>query len=273
MVAVVIDLRAAFDSVDREILLRMMRRRGVRESIVERVWEVLRETKGRVRVGEDLGEGFWMARGVRQGCPLSPLLFSMLMADLEEEMGKVKWGGVKLGGRRIYSLAYADDIVLVAEEEGGMRSMLERMEIYLDGKGLELNREKTKVIRFKRGGGRMGKVSWRWKGREIDEVKEIKYLGYTLQRNGGQEAQIRDRVARGAAILGQVWGIGKRRFGRDWKRRIWLFDKLVWTVMSYGVEIWGWKEREGMERLQDRYLRWVLGVEGRTPGYLIREEV
>jgi len=120
----------------------------------------------------------------------------------------------------------------------------------------------------------MGKISWRWKGREIEEVKEIKYLGYTLQRNGGQEgAQIKDRVARGAAILGQVWGIGRMRFRGDWKRRMWLFDKLVWTVMSYGVEIWRWKERKRMERLQERYLRWILGVEGRTPGYLIREEV
>jgi len=51
-----------------------------------------------------------------------------------------------------------------------------------------------------------------------------------------------------------VWGIGKRRFERDWRRRIWLFDKLVWTMMSYGVEIWEWKEREGMEKLQERYI-------------------
>jgi len=34
-----------------------------------------------------------------------------------------------------------------------------------------------------------------------------------------------------AAILGQIWGIGKRR---DWDRRLWLFDRLVWTVMGYG---------------------------------------
>lgn len=46
-------------------------------------------------------------------------------------------------------------------------------------------------------------------------MKEIKYLGYVLQRNGGQEAQIRDRRKKAAAIMGQVWGIGKRRFGRD----------------------------------------------------------
>lgn len=30
--------------------------------------------------------------------------------------------------------------------------------------------------------------------------------------------------------MGQVWGIGKRRFGRDWGRRIWLFDRLVWVL-------------------------------------------
>lgn len=43
--------------------------------------------------------------------------------------------------------------------------------------------------------------------------------------------------------------------------------------MGYGVEIWDWEEREGMERLQDRYLRWLLGVEWGTPGYMIREEI
>ncbi|KYN22000.1 hypothetical protein ALC57_05612 [Trachymyrmex cornetzi] len=43
--------------------------------------------------------------------------------------------------------------------------------------------------------------------------------------------------------------------------------------MSYGVEIWGWKERESVERLQERYIRWVLGVERGTPGYMVREEL
>ncbi|KYN11078.1 hypothetical protein ALC57_16779, partial [Trachymyrmex cornetzi] len=50
-------------------------------------------------------------------------------------------------------------------------------------------------------------------------------------------------------------------------------NKLIWAMVSYGVEIWGWKEREVVESLQERYLRWVLGVERRTPGYLVREEL
>jgi len=53
-------------------------------------------------------------------------------------------------------LSYADDMVLLAEDEGSMRSMLER---YLDDKSLELNTEKTKILRFRKGGGRRKKVS------------------------------------------------------------------------------------------------------------------
>lgn len=50
-----------------------------------------------MRVGGELGEVFWTARGVRQGCPLSPLLFNLLVADMEDELRRVKWGGVKIG--------------------------------------------------------------------------------------------------------------------------------------------------------------------------------
>jgi len=100
-----------------------------------------------------------------------------VIADLEEEMGKVRWGGVQLGGGRIYSLAYADNIVLLAEEEREMRSMIERLEVYLERKSLELNVEKTKVMRFKKEGGRIAKKDWRWRGKKIEEVKEYKYLG------------------------------------------------------------------------------------------------
>lgn len=67
----------------------------------------------------------------------------------------------------------------------------------------------------------------------IEEVKEYKYLGYVIQRNEKQDGQVKDRVKRGAAVLGQIWGIGKRRFGNDWGKRVWLYDSLVWSVVAY----------------------------------------
>lgn len=140
-----VDLKVAFDSVDRGLLYSAMREKGIREKLIERVKEVYRETKSRVKVGAELGN-FWTARGVRQGCLMSPILFNIVIADLEMEMGKVKWGGVRVGERKIYTLAYADDIVLLAEEEDGMRSMLERMEEYLERKKLERRQDKDNGV-------------------------------------------------------------------------------------------------------------------------------
>lgn len=73
----------------------------------------------------------WTAREVRQECPLSRFFFNILLADIEEKMGKIMWGGMKLGEEREYTVAYADDMVLMAEGEDEMRSMLERLEGYL----------------------------------------------------------------------------------------------------------------------------------------------
>lgn len=70
-----------------------------------------------------------------------------------------------MGEERIYSLVYADDVVLLAEGEDEMRSLIGRLEEYMEGKGLELNVGKTKVMRFKRGEGRMKK-------REMERKKD-----------------------------------------------------------------------------------------------------
>lgn len=73
-------------------------------------------------------------RGVRQGCTLSPCLFTLLLADMDDELKRGGWGGVRLGGGKVYTLAYADDIVLLAEDEGGMKRMIGKLESYMDRK-------------------------------------------------------------------------------------------------------------------------------------------
>ena len=109
MTTVFVDLRSAFYSMDREVLTRKLRERRIREGLVEKAEEVLREVRSSVRVGDGLGKGFWTTRRVRQGCPANPVLFNIVM-DLEEEMNKVKWGRLRLEEKRMYSLQYADDV-------------------------------------------------------------------------------------------------------------------------------------------------------------------
>lgn len=95
---------------------------------------------------------------MRQGCLLNPTLFNWLTADLEQEMRKGGWGGIKLGKEKVYFLSYADNMMLLAEEEDKMRKLLERLEGYLNKKGLKPNLSKIRIMRFRKGGGRKKKV-------------------------------------------------------------------------------------------------------------------
>lgn len=99
LVALFVDFKAAFDSVDWETLVVAMRGRGVREGLVVRTEEIMREMISRVRIGNEVGEGFWTARGVRQGCPLSPILFVVLAEPFGgvDGEGKVRRGEIGRG--------------------------------------------------------------------------------------------------------------------------------------------------------------------------------
>lgn len=69
----------------------------------------------------------------------------------------MRWG-CEVGGKKLKVLEYADDLVILAEEEEGMKWLMKRLETYLDRKGLVLNAEKTKVMRFGGGGRRRKRV-------------------------------------------------------------------------------------------------------------------
>jgi len=130
------DLKAAFDKVNRKMLWEAMVRRGVRNGLIERVKKIYVSTKNAVRIHEEKSGWFWTEVEVRQGCPLSPILFTLLIANVEEEMKKGQIGGIRIGKETMWSLAYADDLVIMAKSEEGIKEILKRMERYLKGKKL-----------------------------------------------------------------------------------------------------------------------------------------
>jgi hypothetical protein len=267
-----VDLKAAFDNVERDLLWEYLRKKGINEHLVTKIEEIYEETISRVRVDGRVSECFKTYRGVRQGCPLSPSLFAAFIGDIEEMFRKGQAGGVVVGKEKVWSLAYADDLVVLAREEKGMKEMLGNMEKYMRRKKLTVNVEKSKMMVFRKGGGRRKINEWRWEKDKIEEVKEFKYLGYVMNERNTAAAHVRELVKKANKIIGAVWGIGERKFGHDFRRRIMMFDSLVKSVMMYGAEIWGWREQEGLEGAQGKYLKWVLGVDRETPGYIVMEE-
>ncbi|KMQ84653.1 neurofilament medium polypeptide-like protein [Lasius niger] len=110
------------------------------------------------------------ASDVRRG--LTERVKEIYETDVEEEMRRGQVGEVWVGKERIWTLAYADDLVILAKSEEGMKEMLKRMERFLNKKKLQLNTDKYKMVCFKKGGGRRGEREWKWEGEKIEEVTE-----------------------------------------------------------------------------------------------------
>lgn len=63
---------------------------------------------------------------------------------------------------------------------------------------------------------------WKWKEREIEEVKKFKYLGYICIICEWKPGRADKGEKKNAVMMREVWTIGKRKFEKDWARRMWL---------------------------------------------------
>ena len=105
--------------------------------------------EARVRTGHGTTDGFQIGKGILQGCILSPCLFNlyaeyiMRNAGLEETLA-----GIKIAGRNLSNLRYADDTTLMAESEDELKSLLMKVKEENEKLGLKLNIQKTKIMAF-----------------------------------------------------------------------------------------------------------------------------
>ena len=123
-----------------------------------------------VRTGHETG-WFQIGKGVRQGCILSPCLFNLYA---EYIMGNARLdeaqAGIKIAGRNINNLRYADDITLMAESEGELKSFLMKVKEESEKFGLKLNIQKTKIM------ASSPITSWQIDMETMEAVREFIYL-------------------------------------------------------------------------------------------------
>ena len=173
-----IDVKKAYDRVWRGGLMKRSWDVGVRG----KMWRMLRALYSNVEscviVDGESSEWFESQMGVRQGCILSPVLYSIFMNVFALELLRCGVGGVMVVGEWLRILLFADDIVLFAENAEQLQLMLDVLSEYCKKWRFEINVGKSKVMVCGPSYIRENDdVVWSLCGGVLERVRVYKYVG------------------------------------------------------------------------------------------------
>ena len=156
----------------------------------------------------------------------------MRNAGLEKEQV-----GIKIAGRNINNLRYADDTSLMAESEEELKSLLMKVKEEREKVGLKLNTQKTKIMAS-------GPItSWQRDGEMVETVSDFIFRGSKITADGDCSHEIKRRLLLGRKVVTNLDSIFKSR-DITLPTRVRLVKAMVFPVVMYGCESWTVKKAE-----------------------------
>ncbi|KAI3360026.1 hypothetical protein L3Q82_014350 [Scortum barcoo] len=138
--------------------------------------------------------------GLRQGCPLSPVLFIIFMDRISRRSQGPE--GVRFGNHRISSLLFADDVVLLASSSQDLQHVLERFAAECEAAGMRISTSKSEAMVLDR---KRVACPLRVGGEVLPQVEEFKYLGVLFTSEGKMEREIDRRIGAASAVMRSVY--------------------------------------------------------------------
>ena len=155
--------------------------------------------------------------------------------------------GIRIAGRNINNLRYADDTTLMAESEEELRSLLMKVKEESEKVGLKLNTQKTKIMAF-------GPItSWEIDGETVETVTNFILGGSKITADGDCNHEIKRRLLFGRKVMTNLDSIMKNR-DITWPTKVHLVKAMVFQVVMYGCESWTVK-KAGCRRI-DAFELW-----------------
>ena len=156
----------------------------------------------------------------------------MRNAGLEETQA-----GIKISGRNINNLRYADDTTLMAESEEELKSLLTKVKVESEKVGLMVNIQKTKIMAS-------GPItSWQIDGEIVETVSDFIFGGSKITADGDCSHEIKRRLLLGRKVMANLDSIFKSR-DITLATKVHLVKAMVFPVVMYGCESWNVKKAE-----------------------------
>jgi hypothetical protein len=205
-----VDIKKAFDRLDNEKIWEKMTEIGMGWNIIKMVKTQYENQVKKVIWEHGVSKPFSVNIGIRQGSPLSPMLFTMVIDEVIEKISKMKVG-CKIKGKILNIIVYADDIVVLGPTKHAVESILKVLVEELKKKGLELNTEKTVLMGINKTGNKREGRNINIAGKTIKWVDDYKFLGVWINKELKWEKQLKEVGSKlnklGNMILHQVGNV------------------------------------------------------------------
>jgi len=258
-----IDFKAAFDMVPHGALLHMMDSAGVRGKALAFCAALYKEPTFRVRVGDTLSAVVALEQGVRQGDPLSPILFDLFINGIIDGMAGVGVPGLPAehAAKVLAALMFADDVVLTQESPEALQAALDTLAAWADKWGMRVGHRKCGVMVLGSATAQeaaRGRV-WTVQGATIPVVDAYPYLGVVIDPGMTMKANLARRVAKGSAALQATrWVLTDRTVPLTVRAMV--YRTLVHPVLTFGGEVTGLSgthRLHPLQRLQNKAMKWL----------------
>ena len=161
---------------------------------------------------------------------MSPFLFNLYAEYIMRNAGLDEaQAGIKIAGRTINNLRYADDTTSESEEE--LKSLLMKVKVQSEKVGLKLNIQKTKILPSS------PITSWEIDGETVETVSDFIFLGSKITADGDCSHEIKRRLLLGRKVMTNLDSIFKSR-DITLPTRFCLVNAMVFPVVMYGCETW-----------------------------------
>ena len=232
-----IDYAKAFDCVDHHKLWKSLKKMGIPAHLTCLLRNMYAGQEATVRTGHGTTDWFQIRKGIHQGCILSPCLFNlyaeyiMKNAGLDEAQAEIK-----IAGRSINNLRYADDTTLTTESKEELKSLLMKVKEESEKVGLKLNIQETKITAFD------PITSWQI-DRETMDSDRLYFLGSKITAYGDCSYEIKRCLLLGRKVMTSLDSILKSR-DTTFQTKVHLVKATVFPVVMYGCERWTIRKAE-----------------------------
>ena len=206
---ILIDYSKAFDCVDFEFMWRTLLYFGLPKYLVEclkDLYSINQTAEEETAVGRS--GPLSVQRGVRQGCPLSPMLFNLYSEHIMRHALE-KWeDGIEIGGQLYNNLRYADDVAILATTDGNLHQLVNDVGKASERFGLSLNANKSQAMVI---GRHTSSINIMYNGAPLQQVKQFIYLGASFNEKGDTIKEVTRRVAIAKRASGDLHRIMKEQ--------------------------------------------------------------